>query len=135
MFRHIGIVVNDMGMMSKFYLDLGFEIIYDEIEEGSFLQHITGLKDAKAHIIKLGKGGQTIVELLDFGFSSERPLGNELFHAGLTHFAITIPDCEKVIRLFPTIINTPMISPDGKVKVAFGRDPEGNFVELVETLS
>ena len=41
MFRHVGIVVNDLDKMIWFYQDLiGLEIIYDKIEEGRFLNHI-----------------------------------------------------------------------------------------------
>jgi catechol 2,3-dioxygenase-like lactoylglutathione lyase family enzyme len=63
MFRHVGIVVNDLGKMIWFYQDvIGLEILYDKIEEGRFLNHILNSNDKSPRIIKLGKDNKTIVE-------------------------------------------------------------------------
>lgn len=138
MFRHVGIVVEDLEKMRGFYESLGLEVMYDEVEEGPFLEHILGLPKAKAHILKLGKNNQTIVELLAFDSYVNRLLNNRLHLKGLTHFALTIENLdelfEKLSKNNIKFLNNPKVSPDNKVKVAFCVDPEDNFIELVEIL-
>ena len=137
MFRHVGIVVNDLDKMIWFYQDLiGLEIIYDKIEEGRFLNHILNSNNKSPRIIKLGQNNKTIVELLYFeGCEINK---KNLFNNGYTHFALTIDDgnylYDKFIENGLSVINTPTISDEKTVKVFFGMDPENNIIEFVELL-
>ena len=137
MFRHVGIVVNDLNKMIWFYQDLiGLKIIYDKIEEGRFLNHILNSNNKSPRIIKLGQNNKTIVELLYFeGCEINK---KNLFNNGYTHFALTIDDgnylYDKFIENGLSVINTPTISDEKTVKVFFGMDPENNIIELVELL-
>lgn len=138
MFRHIGIVVRDLELMSKFYQEvIGLELMYDKIEEGEFLEHIVGKKGARAHIHKLGKNGNTIVELLKWDeiYEPDQPESYKLFTHGVTHFALTVNNVEETLNKTHHPISQPKISPDGKFKVTFCHDPEGNLIELVECVS
>lgn len=137
MFRHVGIVVNDLDKMIWFYQDLiGLEIIYDKIEEGRFLNHILNSDNKSPRIIKLGQDNKTIVELLYFGDCKINE--KNLFDNGYTHFALTIEDSnslyDKFIKNDLSVINTPIISDEKTVKVFFGVDPENNIIEFVELL-
>jgi len=137
MFRHVGIVVNDLDKMIWFYRDLiGLEIIYDKIEEGRFLNHILNSNNKSPRIIKLGQNNKTIVELLYFGDCDINK--KNLFDNGYTHFALTIDDSnylyDKFIKNGLSVINTPSISDEKTVKVFFGMDPENNIIEFVELL-
>ena len=137
MFRHVGIVVNDLDKMIWFYRDLmGLEIIYDEIEDGRFLNHILNSNNKSPRIIKLGQDNKTIVELLYFGNCKVNE--KNLFCNGYTHFALTIKDTDslydKLIKNNLSVINTPIISDEKTVKVFFGMDPENNIIEFVELL-
>lgn len=137
MFRHVGIVVNDLNKMIWFYQDLiGLEIIYDKIEEGRFLNHILNSNNKSPRIIKLGRNNKTIVELLYFGGCEINK--KNLFNNGYTHFALTIDDgnylYDKFIENGLSVINTPTISDEKTVKVFFGMDPENNIIEFVELL-
>lgn len=137
MFRHVGIVVNDLDKMIWFYRDLmGLEIIYDEIEDGRFLNHILNSNNKSPRIIKLGQDNKTIVELLYFGNCKVNE--KNLFCNGYTHFALTIKDADslydKLIKNNLSVINTPIISDEKTVKVFFGMDPENNIIEFVELL-
>ena len=130
MFRHVGIVVNDLDKMIWFYQDLiGLEIIYDKIEDGRFLNHILNSDNKSPRIIKLGRNNKTIVELLYFGDCKINE--KNLFDNGYTHFALTI---EEFIKNDLSVINTPIISDEKTVKVFFGVDPENNIIEFVELL-
>jgi len=137
MFRHVGIVVNDIDKMLWFYQNiLNLEIMYDKIESGVFLNHILNSKDLSPKIIKLGKDGKTMVELLYFGKSKKRK--KTLLSNGYTHFAITVKNVEEIytefIRNNLKVINEPMISEESNVSVFFGLDPEDNIIEFVEVL-
>jgi len=137
MFRHVGIVVNDLDKMLWFYRDLiGLEILYDKIEEGRFLNHILNSDNKSPRIIKLGFDNKTIVELLYFGSCDVNK--KSLFENGYTHFALTINDVnflyDKFIDNNLSVINTPTISDEKTVKVFFGMDPENNIIEFVELL-
>lgn len=137
MFRHVGIVVHDLDKMSKFYQEaFGLELMYNEIEEGEFLENIVDKTGARAHIHKLGKDGNTIVELLKWDEIYEREgiEGIKMFTPGITHFALTVDDLEKALSFSHLIIGGPKTSPNGRVKVAFCYDPEGNILELVECI-
>ena len=139
MFRHVGIVVDDLDAQREFYEELiGLEVYYDEIEEGAFLQHITGIQNPKAHILKLGKNGNTIVELLSFRISGSNTR-RELDTKGITHFALEVDDLEslhvKMAKGGVKFVNPPELNPGGTHKVAFCVDPEDNFIELVECIS
>ena len=137
MFRHVGIVVNDLNKMIWFYQDLiGLKIIYDKIEEGRFLNHILNSNNKSPRIIKFGQNNKTIVELLYFeGCEINK---KNLFNNGYTHFALTIDDgnylYDKFIENGLSVINTPTISDEKTVKVFFGMDPENNIIEFVELL-
>lgn len=138
MFRHIGIVVNDLEKQLKFYKDLlQLEIYYNQIEKGHYLQTLLGVKNAEANIYKLGKDKKTIVELLHFSKNSlisERKI-NE---SGLTHFAITVTNLNELYNKMKNenveFISPPVITDDNKHKVCFCKDYENNFIELVEVI-
>jgi catechol 2,3-dioxygenase-like lactoylglutathione lyase family enzyme len=137
MFRHIGIVVNDIEKMLWFYRDiLSLDVMYDEIEGGSFLNHILNTKGESPRIIKLGSNEKTIVELLDFNKNDSSAKKN-LLNKGYTHFAITIDNCDKMYSVLKNnnlkTINHPIES-QNKVKVFFGLDPEDNIIEFVEVV-
>ena len=138
MFRHVGIVVNNLDTMLFFYSEvLGMEIISNEIEEGLFLNKILGYDNIIGRIIKLGKDKKTIVELLDFN-KKEDNYNKTLIKNGFSHFAITVSDVnelyKKLIQNNFFVVSEPQISVNKKFKVCFCRDPEENFVEIVEIL-
>jgi catechol 2,3-dioxygenase-like lactoylglutathione lyase family enzyme len=139
MFRHVGIVVENIDKMSKFYQDIfELELMYNEVEEGEFLEHIVGRKKARAHIHKLGKNGNTIVELLRWDETSEEELqGPIIFTYGISHFALTVDDIDSLYDKYHkeiTFINRPITNKEKTHRVAFCYDVEGNIIELVECI-
>jgi catechol 2,3-dioxygenase-like lactoylglutathione lyase family enzyme len=138
MFRHIGIVVNDLEKMIWFYRDfLKMEITYDKTEKGVFLNHILNSKKLSPRIVKLSVNNKTIVELLFFD-RGKKTKKKTLLNNGYTHFAITVENVDSLYQNFIennlSIINKPAISQENNVKVFFGCDPENNLIEFVEIL-
>lgn len=138
MFRHVGLVVNDIKKQLKFYQELlGLEIYYEKVEKGAFLEKIIGKKDVAPLILKLGKNNKTIIELLYFGEKEEFNSRN-LFFPGITHFAITVENIDEIYKKLKeqkiNFISEPQISDDKKHKVCFCQDYELNYIELVQVL-
>lgn len=137
--RHIGLAVDDIEAMKMFYITyFGFEIVCEQKERGLFIENILDQKDVEVHVVKMMLPGDgCLLELLKF-----KNIGNKikktLFNTGMTHFALTVSDVDSFYqRLEETglgSLSQPCNSPDGRARVVFCRDPEGNFIELVEGL-
>ena len=140
--RHFGIVVTDMERSLKFYRDLlGLKIKVDALEEGPFIDTISGLKNIKVRTVKMNADeGNTLIELLCYeSHKRDRKENNEIPNIGASHPAFTVNDVDyeyKKLKEKGVKFNcSPQISPDGKAKVAFCEDPDGVPIELVEELN
>lgn len=139
--RHIGLVVSDMGKAIHFYRDLlGLKIISHRIEKGEVLNSVLKNEEVEVETVKLGvNDSHTVLELLFFHkpplVESGRP---SLFKKGLTHLALTVDDLRgtysRLSELGIYFNAPPQRSHDNKVLITFCRDPEDNWIELVEPL-
>ena len=138
--RHVGIVVRDLDAMLGFYRDvLGLDLKADFREAGDFIDTVQGLSGVNVRMVKLAMCDGTLVELLnDTGHPVEALPQRRLCDPGLTHFAVTVADVAQVharwVEAGLETMSAPVTSPDGKARLFFGRDPEGNLLELVEEL-
>lgn len=138
--RHIGITIKDLDQAIDFYKSLmGLKIIRRMEESGKFIDYLSGLKKVRVTTVKMATDDGSLIELLYY-HSHPRLTGKkkEICAIGLSHLAFTVGDLNK---LYKKLINkgikfncAPRISKDGKAKVTFCRDPEGNLIELVEEL-
>jgi len=117
---------------------LGFEIENDNLETGVFVSTICGLNNTEVRTVKMSLQGKVVLELLHFLSHPGEEYRKEITKLGYTHIALTVKDLDQVYDKLS--INglefhcPPKISPNGKAKVTFCRDPEGNLLELVEEL-
>tara|TARA_E500000331_G_C17166018_1_gene673851 strand:+ start:104 stop:514 length:411 start_codon:yes stop_codon:yes gene_type:complete len=133
--RHIGIVVRDIYESENFYQMLGYEVVTDVQEDGRFIDEILGLHNVKLRTIKM-KQNNHMIELLYY----ENPIPDDNFKrvnfVGCTHFAVTVDDVDKLYENLMMsgvdFIREPISN--GKVKVAFCKDPNDVYIELVEEL-
>lgn len=137
MFRHIGIVVKDLEKQIHFYKNLlGFEIYYNELEKGNFLDTILKTKNTEINIIKLGKFNQTIVELLKFKDNPSSNQINNINSFGYTHFALTVDNLNELYYFLlekkVEFLSSPSLNNTGEFLVCFCKDFENNLIELVE---
>jgi catechol 2,3-dioxygenase-like lactoylglutathione lyase family enzyme len=114
--RHVGIVVKDINKEINFYKRMGLKVLKRDLERGEFISAILG-NNVEVKTCKLTEK----LELLEYVKG----------HGG-NHIAFTITS-ENDFNDFD-LISEPRISPDGKLKVAFGYDPENNLTELVYEL-
>ncbi len=135
--RHSGIVVRNIADSYKFYSDLGFNVISDEIEKGKFLDTILGIDDCEIRVIKMSCDNQ-MIELLGYRIESTfgKDIEKKINDIGCSHLAMTVDDIESVYKKLidkgVKFINPP--ESNGKVKVAFCKDPNDVWLELVEEL-
>ena len=139
--RHVGIVVEDMERSLRFWRDvMGLEVAIDFREEGKFIDTVQSLKGVKLHMIKLRAPDGSVVELLkDESHSTPPPERNELCDRGIRHVAFTVADADASWRKLKAegceLLSVPVTAPDGKARLFFTRDPEGNLLEIVQMIT
>lgn len=139
--RHFGIVVTDMEKSLKFYRDLlGLKIKVDAIEEGPFIDAISGLKNVKVRTVKMAADDGYLIELLWYkSHPRKRRENNDICNIGASHPAFTVENLDyEYERLKKNGVKfncPPQISPDGKAKVTFCYDPDNTPIELVEEIN
>ncbi len=140
--RHIGLYVSDLNRMIAFYKGiLCLDQIYHAIEEGPVIDRMFGESDVKIDVCKLQTADGCILELIksmnkDKNVTDSRSLYGSIRDLGRAHIALTVDNCSQtynaVIDNGGTCLSEPIASADGKVFVFFARDPEGNYLEIVE---
>ena len=136
--RHTGIVVDDMEKCLRFWRDvMGLEVVIDFREKGSFIDTVQALCGVDLRMIKLAAPDGTLIELLkDDEHPTPPPDNNRLCDRGIRHVAFTVADIEESWRTLKEagceLLSEPVSSPDGKARLFFARDPEGNLLELVQ---
>ena len=139
--RHTGMVVRNLQRMSTFYHNLGFIDVERAVEEGSFIDQVTGLDNVKVEWIKMRSPDGYLLEMLQY---HSHPIRTDIRNAnsnqlGCSHMAFTVFDInsatKKLIALGGSLVNKPALSNDGKVRVVYCHDPEGILIELVEVIN
>lgn len=139
--RHTGIVVRDLDAAMEFYTGfLGFKVVRRMDEKGDYLNNMLGLSDVRVTTVKMEAPGGGMLELLQFANPSDGPDRPAAVHApGFTHVAFTVDDLDDTYTKMKSsgvpFNAPPQRAPDGGAKVTFCRDPEGNYLELVEVLT
>ena len=140
--RHTGFVVLDLERFIEFYEGFGFTLVSRMIEEGEYIDNLVGLNGVKLEWAKMSLPDGSLIELLQYHTHNELiekidrfQLPNRL---GCSHIALTVINIEMAIEYICNsgggIKNKYQTSPDGKVKVAYCYDMEGNILEIVENL-
>lgn len=139
--RHVGIVVKNIDTVLHFYQNLlNLRLVKQTDEPEILINPLLILTHCRLKTIKLAaKEGKTLIELLEFtSHPSSEVEKKEIFTPGLTHVAFTVKDLDELFLKLSgegvQFISPPITTPDGLAKVAFCKDPEGTYLELVEEL-
>lgn len=140
--RHVGFVVLDLDKFIKFYEGLGLTLVSRMIEEGDYIDKLVGLEGVKLEWAKLSISDGSLIELLQYHTHKQLVQKNDAFQLpnrlGCSHIAFTVRCIDEAIEYIcmsgGAIKNTHQTSPDGKVKVAYCFDMEGNILEIVQEL-
>lgn len=138
--RHTGIYVKDLETMISFYKEM-FElnIVVRQKEYGVYTDTIFHEKDVVIEVCKLEFSDKTMIELIHYEGNGNFPDWKEkIYQCGKMHIAVTVDSAEemyqKLRRRNCVLLSKPCDSSDGKARVFFARDLEGNYLELVEEL-
>jgi len=138
--RHTGIVVSNLTKSTDFYTKiLGFQIVSQKDEPSQFIDKILGLSNTELTTVKMSLSNDQMLELLYFHSHKERQKKTKNpFKIGITHFAVTVDNIAETYRKLERVgvefINSPETSPDGQAIVVFCKDPDGNYIELVQEI-
>lgn len=139
--RHVGIVVQDLEKMVHFWRDvMGLEIVVDFWEQGEYINTLQALSGVRLHMVKLRAPDGSMIELLkDEAHPTPPPDKNELCDRGVRHVAFTVADVaaswHTLHQAGCRLLSGPITAPDGKARLFFARDPEGNLLEIVQKLA
>ncbi|WP_329072073.1 VOC family protein [Amycolatopsis sp. NBC_01480] len=139
--HHLAIATLDIKRTSAFYVDLfGCEVISDwGWQVGTDVaDQITALHDCSAHSVMLRKGN-AYIELFEYASPEPGPgdPARRVCDPGLTHLCFDVTDLdaeyERLVAAGMTFHCPPqLVAPN--VRTTYGRDPDGNVVELQEVL-
>lgn len=137
--HHTAISTGDLERSLRFYRDLlGFETVFsfDWNVGTEVLDRITGLKDSSARVVML-KAGNACVEI--FQYETPKPKLGEarrpVCDHGLTHICLEVTDIDgeyERLKAAGMVFHCPPQEARRGLRATYGRDPDGNVVELLE---
>ncbi|MFD1611504.1 VOC family protein [Sphingomonas tabacisoli] len=138
--HHVSVHVRDLDRMIAFYRDaFGFEVVGEQFawnEGEDTLDRLLDVPRSAARGAML-KAGNAYIELFQWSNpppNSTRPL--DPFDKGYTHFCVDVSDIEQEyerLRSAGMTFGSPAPVDMGHVKSVYGRDPEGNVIEIQQT--
>ena len=137
---HVGIYVKHIQEMARFYTEVfSLRTAVHQHEGGDYIAALFNEKGAQLEVYKLAFGDGSLLELIECRNLPECAVEKEkLYAAGQAHIAVTVESAETIYEELAKrgcqMLSGPCISPDGKARVFFAKDPEGNYLELVEEL-
>ena len=138
-FHHVGISTSDLDRSVAFYCDLfGFEKVFEfEWQAGmEVFDRMMALRDTAARVVML-RTGRCFLEI--FEFSSPQPAAQDAHRPvcdlGFNHICILVDDAAAECRRLESLglrLHCPPIKSDLPVTGTYGRDPDGNVIEILE---
>ena len=138
--RHTGFVVRDLIKSLNFYEGLGFKLASRQIEQGSFIDQVVGLKNVEVETAKLLSPCGGMLELLRY---HSHPIQKNYYKQqsnklGCSHIALSVTSITRTLELISefggSFVNQPAKSQCGNYLVAYCHDLEGILIEIVEEL-
>lgn len=138
-FHHVGISTCDLERSVSFYTTLfGFERVFEfEWHAGvKSFDRMMALRDTAARVVML-RTGTSFLEIFEFSAPLPPPQdpNQPVSHPGFNHICIAVDDavaeCRRLEALGLRLHCTPIKS-SLPVTGTYGRDPDGNVIEILE---
>jgi len=140
-FDHVAVTVSNTERALEFYVDkLGLSRAEQHQLEGDSVDEANGLQGARAQSTRLQAPGSpdVLIDLLEYFEPKAQAQVTPMGSVGSCHFAIVVDDLPGAVEELRAK-GVPFISDpvnfkltEGSVSVCFCRDPDGNYVELME---
>jgi catechol 2,3-dioxygenase-like lactoylglutathione lyase family enzyme len=139
--HHVAISTADLDRLAAFYTELfGFEtVMTTSWRDRPIIDEILGLHGSAARQVML-KSGNAFIEIFEYESppGDAGPAERTAADRGYTHFCIDVQDIDaEYERLSAAGMRfhcpPPQLS-GGRVRATYGRDPDGNIVELQEVV-
>jgi len=137
--HHVAVHVHDLDRMIAFYREaFGFELVGEAFgwSDDEFIDAIVDVPGSAARGAML-RAGTCYMEL--FQYSAPAPISDkplQPYDKGYTHFCVDATDIENEYTRLKSLgmtFSQPAPIDVGHVKTIYGRDPEGNLIELQQT--
>lgn len=132
--HHTGVVVSDLDEAVSFYRDtLGFDVIAEFTLSGDGIGTAIGVDGVAGDFVHLDAGGSRI-ELIEYDPEGEDTSPEAINQVGATHLGFEVADLGAFYDSLPEEAE-PVSEPQEieiGIEILFFRDPDGNFVEVVE---
>jgi catechol 2,3-dioxygenase-like lactoylglutathione lyase family enzyme len=136
--HHMAISTANLDRSVRFYRDLlGFEeILASGWKRGAAVaDKITGLQDSEASLVML-KAGNACIEIFQYSSPQAKPgdPNRPACDHGITHLCLNVHDIQYEYERLKAAGMVFHCAPQnmGNVSATYGRDPDGNIVELLE---
>jgi catechol 2,3-dioxygenase-like lactoylglutathione lyase family enzyme len=138
--HHVGVVVEDLGRATAFFVAIGLELESEWEASGSWVDDVIGLEGVRSRCVMLRtRDGDVRLELSQFLAPAGPPAVRDApAHApGLRHLAFPVDDLEETLEtvrgLGHDLVGSVVRYEDVYV-LCYVRGPEGLIVELAEEL-
>lgn len=143
--HHVGLSTNNIKRLTNFYCEvLGFEPMMEMdwqagTELGTQVDRIIGLKNTVSKVAMVSKGS-LIIELFEYSVPTPKPKAPDwkVCDHGYSHICLEVEDIdaeyERLRKAGMTFHLPPSTDPYNGMKAIYGRDPEGNVIELLEII-
>jgi catechol 2,3-dioxygenase-like lactoylglutathione lyase family enzyme len=135
--HHVSIATKNFENMRQFYRDiLGFEEVlevnWDPGMEAA--DRITDLHDTKAKLIMV-KAGNACIELIEYKSPQPKPGDPKrpVCDCGIAHICLDVIDVDdeyERLKAAGMAFHCPPLEFEGFVRTTYGRDPDGNVIEI-----
>ena len=137
--HHVAIVTDDIDRLRPFYTDiLGFEVAAEGgWKDAPDIDDIVGLKGSATRMAML-RAGNLYIEMFEYTAPdpANGPRQRNANERGYTHFCLDVTDCrgeyERLTKAGMTFHSPPKVFRGGEVITTYGRDPDGNIIEIQE---
>jgi catechol 2,3-dioxygenase-like lactoylglutathione lyase family enzyme len=137
--HHASITTANLDRLKAFYCDqLGFAVVMENGWNGDNAQADTiwGFSGSAMRMVML-RTANAFLELFEFAYpvTPERSADRPVYHQGITHICIAVSDLEaEYARLSAAGMpfNSAPQNIPGLCRAVYGRDPDGNLIELIE---